>query len=99
MAKKTIRVVAEEIRDRLDLVTLEEAIKLLTDLSVRLGPSATLDVGHADWDGVYVNVCVKRKETDTEYAYRLKQENTMKLIRDERERREYERLAAKFKKD
>jgi hypothetical protein len=38
----------------------------------------------------------ERYETDLEYQFRLKQEDTQKSAKEERERKEYERLKAQF---
>lgn len=41
----------------------------------------------------------KRLETDVEYQYRIDEEARVKAQRDERERKEYEALKAKFEKN
>lgn len=98
MTKKIIRVADEDIRYRLE-GTLKDGIALLTQLSAELGPTATIDIDYNEYDGITVQVYVEREETDEEYAFRLKREAICKEQQDARDRREFERLAAKFKKD
>lgn len=105
MTKKTIRVVVDDIKYELE-GTLESAIQTLQRYSEELGPTARLSIGercdscsYSDNQYAYVELTVEREETDEEYSLRLQQEQAHRLRVEEHERKEYNRLATKYKEE
>lgn len=103
MTKKTIRVTVDNIKYELE-GTLETAIEVLQRYSKELGPTAGLSIGercdsysYSDTQYAYVELSIEREETDEEYSLRLQQEEAHRLRIEEHERKEYNRLATKYK--
>lgn len=73
--------------------TLKEVLEVVGDLIKRFGGDAEVE-----FDSGYNNISEsllvykEREETDSEYSYRIKQEQK----KVDKERKEYERLKAKF---
>lgn len=75
---------------------LGDIAETINDLLERYGPNAKLVYeNHPDRD-IYVETT--RPETDSEMNVRISIERTMQLQREARERKEFERLQAKFVK-
>lgn len=79
---------------------LEDAIAKLEELRLTLGDDIKIDTG-CDYDGFpLIYFYQTREETDAEYQERVDRYNktkaTEKKNREERERKEYERLRKKF---
>lgn len=76
----------------LDYKTLSEVSKLVLDLIVRYGSSATIQEYRPDYLGVFV----QEAETDKEMAERIALEEEYAARRLEFDRRRYEELKARF---
>jgi hypothetical protein len=103
VAKKTIRAEVGDIKYELE-GTLESAIKVLQRYSQELGPTACISIGercdsysYSDTQYAYVELSIEREETDEEHAERLQKEQAHRLRIEENERKEFARLAAKYK--
>jgi hypothetical protein len=83
----------------LDCCTLVEAVERLKKLLDTYGFYATLDSTceqYSDSDQKYLRVFVDEPETDAEMQYRIEQEERYAAMAEDRDRREFERLQAKF---
>ena len=100
--KQVITVDVEDISPYEFETTLGNLKARIDDLITKYGVDANLD-----WDPDYwpqyndgpaprYNVKINREETDKEYDKRITEETAACAVRDERERKEFERLQAKF---
>ena len=83
----------------LDGNTLGEAVEQLQKLVRTYGEKAKLDSTceqYSDSDKEYLRVFVDESETDAEMTARIELEERYAAMAEDRERREYERLQAKF---
>jgi hypothetical protein len=83
----------------LDGCTLAGAIEQLKLLVKTYGEKATLDSTcekYSDSDKEYLRVFTMEPETDDEMNARIAQEDRYAAIREDHDRREFERLQAKF---
>jgi siroheme synthase (precorrin-2 oxidase/ferrochelatase) len=83
----------------LDSCTLGEAVEQLKKLVQTYGEKATLDSTceqYSDSDKEYLRVFVDEPETDDEMNARIAQEERYAAMAENRDRREFERLQAKF---
>lgn len=81
---------------------VDDVIQSLLEIKVRHGESAYIKQEFS-YDWCEYLVCFKREETDAEYSARLKKEEKKRDLaakaeakKQEKERREYERLKHKF---
>jgi len=82
----------------LDYKTIGEAIEYLKSLQDTYGPDAKLENDSYPYeDTTYLFVKVLEEETDKEYQIRVDHEAKMKVWQEERDKKEFERLSAKFK--
>ena len=77
---------------------LKDVIKNLTDLLDTYGDKAQISEEQYEYndDRSYLALLVPEPETDTQMQARIKQENYYKDLREQQERKEFERLAVKF---
>lgn len=95
--RRKIITVPEESAD-LDYCTLKEARARIDALISEYSETAKLDFHTPEYnDNRYLYVFKERFETDKELAIRLEREEEHARAREEYDRREFERLTAKFK--
>lgn len=81
----------------IDGYLLKDVIKDLTALLVEHGDGAMVrEETYTYEDGKYLALLVPTLETDEEMAFRLREEAFYASVREDRERKEFERLRAKF---
>lgn len=93
MTKKIIEGSTDEFTIRYML--LDDVIERLSALRVEYGPTSELII-EEDYGSIQTYVTYKREETDEEYAQRIEAERSRQARQEEKERREFERLQAKF---
>ena len=81
----------------LEYKTLQSARDLLDELIAEYGPTAKIEYHQQPWsDESYLYVFQNCPETDEEMATRIALEEKWEADRDARDRKEFERLQAKF---
>lgn len=81
----------------IDGYLLKDVIKNLTDLLETYGDKAQISEEQYKYDdGNYLALLVPEPETDAQMQARIKHENYYKDLREQHERKEFERLAVKF---
>jgi hypothetical protein len=81
-----------------EYMTLERIAEQIADLTKMYGKDATIAYHYPDYsDTKYLYVFRKRPENDKEMAKRIEYEAKQTAAREESDRREFERLKAKFK--
>lgn len=81
----------------LEYTTLQSARDQLDALIAEYGPTAEIKPYQAPWtDTEYLYVFQNHTETDEQMAERIANEERWEAAQDERDRKEYERLQAKF---
>lgn len=105
MTKKIINELLTSIKCELDGCSLADLLIKAAEWIVEYGPDAKIDVGqeveqydYSNSQYVYVRIMGDRLETDTEYDVRVAQEEKYKLLREERDKAEFERLSKIFVK-
>lgn len=82
----------------LEYTTLEGAANQIAEYIKMYGKDAKLQYHYPDYSETkYMYVFRKRPETDEEYVKRIQYEADQATRREESDRREFERLKAKFK--
>ncbi len=77
--------------------TLGSALERIQKLINCHGPSARIDYYEPPYsDSIYLYVYTTRAETDAEYNLRISAEERYEHLREDVERKEYERLQKKF---
>lgn len=93
---RKITTVAEESLD-LEYCTLQEARDKLDALIAEYGPTAKINYYQLPYtEDSYLYVFKERFETDEEMSARIATEEQHEKVREERDRKEFERLQAKF---
>ena len=83
----------------LEYKTLQSARDLLDELIAEYGPTARIDYHQQPYsEDSYLYVFENRPETDEQMAFRIANEEKWEADREERDRKEFERLQAKFGK-
>ena len=81
----------------LEYLTLKEAAARIQSLIAQYGEDAKIETHSPAYsDSEYLGVYADRPETDKEMARRIAQEEKWAKDQEERDRREFERLRAKF---
>jgi hypothetical protein len=81
----------------LDCSNLSSALETIQSLIDKYGPNATICEYDADYsDNKYLVVSVKVPETDMEMTRRIAEEERWEADKTARDRKEFERLKAKF---
>ncbi len=78
---------------RLDELTIDEAIEVLSEVRGRLGGGATIDI---EYDGLGVSIDYKSEETDSEQKRRLAISAKRAQDIEDREREQLTRLLGKY---
>lgn len=96
MTKTTKTYIAEDYV-YIDGITLQTFRDDIDDWIKQYGPNAYfyLEPHHYD-DGEKLVIKAVREETDEEYAIRMKRYEEYRLSKEEKDRKEFERLKAKF---
>lgn len=94
---KTVKPYIAEDYVCIDGITLQTFRDDIDDWIKQYGPNAYfyLEPHHYD-DGEKLVIKAVREETDEEYAIRMKSNEEYRLAQEEKDRKEYERLKAKF---
>ena len=81
----------------LEYKTLQSARDLLDELIEKYGSTAKIEYHQQPWsDESYLYVFENKPETDEQMATRIANEEKLEADRDARDRKEFERLQAKF---
>ncbi len=79
----------------IDYETLGDFKKSLDEWIKKHGPDARFEY-YEEYGDRYLAIMAEREETDREYNKRLEEEAHWKAIAEERDRKEFERLKAKY---
>ena len=83
----------------LEYLTLKDASARIQELIARYGEDANIKMRSEPYsDSEYLGIYAARAETDQEMARRIAQEEKWAKEQEERDRRDFERLSAKFNK-
>lgn len=96
MTKITVSHVVEKWIS-IDCVSLESFRIEIDEWIKQYGPNTYFSLepnGYGDGENLVIKV--KREETDEEYAIRMKNNEEYRLAQEEKDRKEYERLKAKY---
>lgn len=96
MTKITVSHVVEKWIS-IDCVSLESFRIEIDEWIKQYGPNTYFSLepnGYGDGENLVIKV--KREETDEEYAIRMKTNEEYRLAQEEKDRKEYERLKAKY---
>lgn len=98
MVNRERKIVKREIGELdVDYCTAEEVIDVLKGYIQSHGDAVKLYVEDRDYgDYKYISVTIMAPEDDKQYAKRVEQEEYYAALNEERERKEFERLQAKF---
>lgn len=91
--RKTVLIPAEYID--LEYMTLDELYEKAQELRNKYGGSCIINKTDNEWDSG-CSVMVERPETNKEMNLRIKQEEKNEKWREERDKKEFERLKKKF---
>lgn len=93
-------VLKEKTTLSIDGYLLKDVIEDFTALLATYGDKAKISEQSYKYDeATYLALLVPELETDAEMQERIRKENHCKGLREEHERKEFERLAAKFAKE